>query len=1149
MKKITFLLAFLLCVLFPNHSNSQTGTIDFNTTDNTDLGFKTSDGQGGSLDIPGVIFSFFISNTSGVATGEKIFYDNAGGGYEGLSASGEPGANGFKGMVLKTDDGSEFYFNGFTAAEYGYTAINLKVEGFKDGSSTGSIILGLPSIQIAPYSSDNFSEAIFGNVDEVRFTNNVEGQNVWVAFDKFVIAPSDITAPTVTSVSVPSNATYIANQNLDFTVNFNENINVVTTGGTPQLSVTVGTTVRKANYVSGSGTGALIFRYTIQNGDNDNDGTSVGTLALNGGTLKDTAGNDANLILNSVGTTSGVLVETPINNALNFDGLDDQVNLGSNLNSTLDNLNTFTVEAIVRPETTTGLGVIVGNYQTGSGGMQFLLRRDNGNYTFWIDGGSGFFHVVTAPVAVSVNTWTHIAGVWDGSEMRIYINGVLSSTATGINGANFVTNTNPIKIGLNHINENFDGDIDEIRIWSDARTVTEINAFKSKELNGGEDNLLGYYNFNDGTANGTNTGETTLIDLSTNNNNGTLSSLGLSGTSSNWVVGTPIETIPVSQSVSVPSNATYTTTQNLDFTVNYSEPVTVTTSGGTPQIALQIGSNTRQATYISGSGSSNLLYRYTVVASDLDIDGITIGTLSVNGGTLKDANGNDINLKLNTIASTSNILVGIPTFTWTGSTSNDWNTASNWDLNAVPTTNANVTIPNGITNYPTVSSSVTVNSINMASGTSLVLTSTSDIINASVTYTRNLPTTNWYLLGAPVKDERTEDLITNHTFATGTGGNIGIGTFQNNGTTPWTYFNATSNEFIIPGKGYSIKLASSGDLSITGTLVTSNLVTQMTTGSRNNFNLLGNPYPAYINSATLAGHANNSGINNDTFWFWDGTKYVTHNNANPIEIAPTQGFFVEANQKAFVYFYRENQSHKNTDTFMRSAPKTSFELFVDNGDSKRSTSVFYIDGKTTGFDYGYDSKIFGGEVSNFSVFTEQIEANNGEKLAIQTLPKDNFETMVVPIGVIAEANKEIIFSVNVSNFPTDLKIFIEDKEANTFTRLDEVNTDFKVTPTEDLNGIGRFYLHTANSVLTIDKNKTFNNISVYKLNKSTLRVSGLSEEKTAISIFNILGKKVFTTSFIANGVRDVVLPSLSRGIYLVQLKNNSGKLNKKIILE
>jgi hypothetical protein len=120
----------------------------------------------------------------------------------------------------------------------------------------------------------------------------------------------DATAPVVSSVSVPSNGAYKAGDNLDFTVNLSEAVVVDTSGGTPRVALTIGSSTVYANYVAGSGTDALVFRYTVQNGDTDADGIAIGALQSNGGTLKDTAGNSTTLTLNSVGSTASVLVDT-----------------------------------------------------------------------------------------------------------------------------------------------------------------------------------------------------------------------------------------------------------------------------------------------------------------------------------------------------------------------------------------------------------------------------------------------------------------------------------------------------------------------------------------------------------------------------------------------------------------------------------------------------------------------------------------------------------------------------------------------------------------------------------------------------------------------------------------------------------------------
>ncbi len=117
--------------------------------------------------------------------------------------------------------------------------------------------------------------------------------------------------PVVSSVTVPTNGTYLPGTYLDFTVSFDENVTVTTVGGTPYISLTVGSSSKNAAYVSGSGTTALVFRYTVQAGDSDSDGITVGQLNLNSGTIKDTAGNNATLTLNNIGSTSGVLVNPP----------------------------------------------------------------------------------------------------------------------------------------------------------------------------------------------------------------------------------------------------------------------------------------------------------------------------------------------------------------------------------------------------------------------------------------------------------------------------------------------------------------------------------------------------------------------------------------------------------------------------------------------------------------------------------------------------------------------------------------------------------------------------------------------------------------------------------------------------------------------
>ena len=240
---------------------------------------------------------------------------------------------------------------------------------------------------------------------------------------------------------------------------------------------------------------------------------------------------------------------------LNFDGVDDLVNCGTSLNAVIDPLNTITVEAWVRPSTNTGLGVIIGNYaNSNQTSMQFLLRRDSNSYSFWMQG-TGTFKNVIATNSVIVNTWQHVVGVWNGADLKIYVDGVLAGTTTGVNDSSFATTTNVMMIGNNQAGtgaERFTGSIDEVRIWSTAKTIEQLNGSKNCELQGSESGLIAYYNFNQGLDASNNASITTLNAIT--GPNGTLTNFTLNGTTSNWLAGSPVTTGSI-----VPSVASVTT--------------------------------------------------------------------------------------------------------------------------------------------------------------------------------------------------------------------------------------------------------------------------------------------------------------------------------------------------------------------------------------------------------------------------------------------------------------------------------------------------------------------------------------------------------------------------------------------------------------
>ena len=502
--------------------------------------------------------------------------------------------------------------------------------------------------------------------------------------------------------------------------------------------------------------------------------------------------------------------------------------------------------------------------------------------------------------------------------------------------------------------------------------------------------------------------------------------------------------------------------------------------------------------------------------------------------------------------------------TWTGTTSNNWATATNW-TEGVPSSTDNVYIP-AVTNHPTATAAVTINKGIIKSGASLIAQST---FAGTMTYQRSLGKNNWYLVSAPVKNETIEDLIANNDIdnTTGTGANIGLAPYDNSQavvTDRWDYQTAGSTGTLTSGGGYSVKFNNSGTLSFTGDINVENegvAISDNTGGGGNAFNLVGNPYPSFLAANTNASATNNILKTNDTdndfltestIWLWnqDTNSYDEVNLGTASKhIAPGQGFFVSSNGSNTFSVTEAMQSHQGTETFQKSTnSRTELQLILTDGTNTKDAGIFYIDGTTTSFDNGYDSSIFGGVDYKFSVYTEAVANGNGKKLGIQSLPNSDLETMVIPVGVKAEANKEITFSANVSNLPSGLKVFLEDRTTNTFTRLDELNSSYKVTFNEAVNGIGRFYLHTKSSALSTDA-ISLENVSIYKTNKSTLRIVGVSQGKSTFKLFNTLGKQVMNSTFNSNGVSEISLPKLATGVYIIQLENGAGKLKKGLVQE
>ena len=136
--------------------------------------------------------------------------------------------------------------------------------------------------------------------------------------------------------------------------------------------------------------------------------------------------------------------------------------------------------------------------------------------------------------------WHHVAATYNPMatpSVKLYVDGVLDAEGNLTVAVNTGTSVN-VNIGkrVDNINH-FEGSMDEVRIWNTAKTITEINQNMNNEICSVDPSLKLNYRMNQGVANGTNTGLTSLTDYSGNGNTGTLTGFALSGTGSNYTTG------------------------------------------------------------------------------------------------------------------------------------------------------------------------------------------------------------------------------------------------------------------------------------------------------------------------------------------------------------------------------------------------------------------------------------------------------------------------------------------------------------------------------------------------------------------------------------------------------------------------------------
>ena len=482
----------------------------------------------------------------------------------------------------------------------------------------------------------------------------------------------DNTAPTVGSVAITAasgmqNGVLNAGDVVSVTLALSEAVLLgATPGNSPQLLLNIGGAVVAATYASGSASPNLVFTYTILASQNDSNGISIdaNSLLLNGATLTDFAGNSADLNPPAAPDNALYLVDTtaPAVSSIAF-------TLGSGIQNNLLNTGDIVSAKVTLSEAVfTGPGAqlalniggatVEASYVAGSGSAQLvfaytILAGQNDANGISIDAnslsvGNGVGTIATLTDAAGNAALLNHPAVPDNGAYLVdtvapAINSIAITSASGIQ--NSILNA---------------GDVLAIKVALSEATLVSTSPGNAPQLalNIGGITVQASYVFGSGTSSlvfnytiaaGQNDANGVSIDANSlflhgstlqdaAGNNAVLTSLAVPDNGTYLVDTTPpaILNVALTSATGIDNN-TLTVGSVVYSTVTMSEATT-----GIPQLALNIGGSSVEAGYSSGSGSTSLVFSYTILAGQNDSNGISIdaGSLALFSGTLIDAAGN-----------------------------------------------------------------------------------------------------------------------------------------------------------------------------------------------------------------------------------------------------------------------------------------------------------------------------------------------------------------------------------------------------------------------------------------------------------------------------------------------------------------------------
>jgi hypothetical protein len=476
---------------------------------------------------------------------------------------------------------------------------------------------------------------------------------------------------------------------------------------------------------------------------------------------------------------------------------------------------------------------------------------------------------------------------------------------------------------------------------------------------------------------------------------------------------------------------------------------------------------------------------------------------------------------------------------WAGTTDNDWNTAGNWS-DGIPGSTSNVTIPAGLTNYPTLTSAGSCNNLTIESsaiGDGSLMGQSFLTVNGTTTIQRYTTPAVWHGISGPLDNDDFNSLYL--------GGSPEVwGYYYIESTNVYDYESDLATD-MGDAKGWMVWIggATPQTFNFTGDLrggpVGPVALTNTGPDALHGYNFVGHPYSSAIDWNAASGWTKtnvDAGI-----WVWNPaiTNWSTYNvtggtNLGTQYIPVGQGFFVQVNaaqSSGTLEMTTAVQVHNNT-SFMKSPGTTTadfIKLKLTDG-TLYDESIIHLNSAAT---EGYDGQFDMHKKFSWNEAQPQLYSTANNFMAINSLPK---ETVMVPVDVRGlDGNEMTIALEEVTDFA---QVYLSDEYTGIQTNLMEMPYTFIY----EAGQTDRFTIYF--TVVGTTENQ-LENIRVYSFDQK-IRVIIPMELNAHVEVVNMLGQTVIETDAHL-GTRDINMDH--GGYYLVNITGDNQRVTRKVFIK